>query len=261
MQSTLIIAGAAFLGAAIVGGGLVAFKIEVPLIESPIRQALLGVLGLTLLVGGFLSGSDEGATNGAVAPASDMQVTDTTGSPTSTVGEGADSTSSNPTTSDAVSSLPPSPTGTVLVMDGDGELGIVVPDDWLTAVEADSIWASPGVADWILATNGGGPADAVAYYIRRAESPSTGTSQEIAAGFLNEMPVPARCIFNSSAVTDMPGWYYSEYRWYDCEPGGQLLQSATLDLWPPWVVLQSARYLDATDRVTVERIGESVVAR
>lgn len=56
MQSTLIVAGVVFVGAAIVGGGMVAFKVEVPLIDSLPRQVLLGAFGMTLLVVGLVFG-------------------------------------------------------------------------------------------------------------------------------------------------------------------------------------------------------------
>jgi hypothetical protein len=54
MQETLLIAGLACLIAAIVGGGLKAFGIEIPILNSHIRQAALGLLGLILIVAAAL---------------------------------------------------------------------------------------------------------------------------------------------------------------------------------------------------------------
>ena len=56
MEPTLVVAGIAFIGAAIAGGGLVAFKIEVPLIDSLARQVALGTFGAVLLLGGVWLG-------------------------------------------------------------------------------------------------------------------------------------------------------------------------------------------------------------
>lgn len=55
MTQTFFIAGLACLIAAIVGGGLKAFGIEIPLLSSRTRQILLGLLGLILIVGGIIS--------------------------------------------------------------------------------------------------------------------------------------------------------------------------------------------------------------
>lgn len=53
MSTTLIIAGVASLMAAIVGGGLKAFGVEVPIVTSSRRQLLLGLFGVLLLGGGL----------------------------------------------------------------------------------------------------------------------------------------------------------------------------------------------------------------
>ncbi|HSB12094.1 MAG TPA: hypothetical protein VLM38_21590 [Blastocatellia bacterium] len=55
MQQTLLIAGVACLIAAIVGGGLRAFGIEIPALGSRVRQMLLGLLGLILIVVGTIN--------------------------------------------------------------------------------------------------------------------------------------------------------------------------------------------------------------
>jgi hypothetical protein len=63
LEATLIAAGVVFVGAAIVGGGMVAFKVEVPLIDSLPRQVLLAVFGILLLIAGFVTrGIDQGPT-------------------------------------------------------------------------------------------------------------------------------------------------------------------------------------------------------
>lgn len=50
MDSTLLGAGLACMVAAIVGGGMKAFGLEIPLVSSTKRQLMLGLLGLALLV-------------------------------------------------------------------------------------------------------------------------------------------------------------------------------------------------------------------
>jgi len=50
MDQTLLTAGIAFVAAAIIGGGLKAFGIEIPLLKSALRQVLLGMLGLVLIL-------------------------------------------------------------------------------------------------------------------------------------------------------------------------------------------------------------------
>lgn len=53
MDNPFVVAGLACLIAAIVGGGLKAFGIEVPLLKSLTRQVVLGILGALLLVFGL----------------------------------------------------------------------------------------------------------------------------------------------------------------------------------------------------------------
>lgn len=50
MQETLLAAGIACLIAAVIGGGLKAFGIEIPALESGARQVALGILGVILVV-------------------------------------------------------------------------------------------------------------------------------------------------------------------------------------------------------------------
>ena len=59
MQNTLLTTGIACLIAAIVGGGLKAFSIEIPLLSSLFRQLALGALGFILLSLSFLGGLGE----------------------------------------------------------------------------------------------------------------------------------------------------------------------------------------------------------
>lgn len=54
MQHTFLIAGLACVIGAIVGGGLKAFGIELPLVNSRIRQAVLGLLGVALITAGIM---------------------------------------------------------------------------------------------------------------------------------------------------------------------------------------------------------------
>lgn len=49
METTLLTAGIAFVAAAIIGGGLKAFHIEIPAINTLSRQVLLGGFGLALI--------------------------------------------------------------------------------------------------------------------------------------------------------------------------------------------------------------------
>src|SRR5215472_3277057 len=55
MNLTLLTAGVVFLGAGIIGGGLKAFGVEVPLIQSTGRQALLAIVGLIFLSAALLN--------------------------------------------------------------------------------------------------------------------------------------------------------------------------------------------------------------
>jgi hypothetical protein len=54
MNSTFVTAGLACVIAAIAGGGLKAFSIEIPLLSSVKRQVVLGILGAVLLGAGLL---------------------------------------------------------------------------------------------------------------------------------------------------------------------------------------------------------------
>lgn len=49
MHQTILVAGIACLIAAIVGGGLKAFQIEIPVVNSPVRQTILGSVGLAMI--------------------------------------------------------------------------------------------------------------------------------------------------------------------------------------------------------------------
>jgi hypothetical protein len=49
MVQTLLVAGVACLIAAIVGGGLTAFQVQLPALKSRLRQGLLAILGLGLI--------------------------------------------------------------------------------------------------------------------------------------------------------------------------------------------------------------------
>lgn len=66
METALLSAGIACLIAAIVGGGLKAFGIEIPLLQSLTRQLLLGTLGVLLLVLSFTTSTP--APNGKTSP-------------------------------------------------------------------------------------------------------------------------------------------------------------------------------------------------
>lgn len=61
MNTILLTTGLACMIAAIVGGGLKAFGIELPVLQSLSRQLLLGVVGVALIVWGNLPG-ERGAT-------------------------------------------------------------------------------------------------------------------------------------------------------------------------------------------------------
>lgn len=54
MEQTLIASGIACIIAAIVGGGLKAFKIEIPALKSVARQVSLGLFGVMLIAAGFM---------------------------------------------------------------------------------------------------------------------------------------------------------------------------------------------------------------
>lgn len=55
METILLSAGLACLMAAIIGGGLKAFGIEIPLLQSLARQLILGALGVVLVIISFLT--------------------------------------------------------------------------------------------------------------------------------------------------------------------------------------------------------------
>jgi hypothetical protein len=54
MDNVLLVAGLACLIAAVVGGGLTAFGMALPVLQSRVRQVILGMLGITLVVIGGL---------------------------------------------------------------------------------------------------------------------------------------------------------------------------------------------------------------
>lgn len=64
MSETLIVIGLACVIGAAVGGGLKLKGVEIPVISSLPRQALLAGIGVAVIVGAFAFGR-EGATNGA----------------------------------------------------------------------------------------------------------------------------------------------------------------------------------------------------
>ena len=99
MEPTLVVAGIAFIGAAIAGGGLVAFKIEVPLIDSLPRQVMLALFGAVLLVMGFVSGMGNGQT--PQAEAGGLEATGSGGVTTATTSANAEASGlAETTTSD-----------------------------------------------------------------------------------------------------------------------------------------------------------------
>jgi hypothetical protein len=60
MDNVFLVAGIACLIAAVVGGGLKAFGIEIPILKSGARQFGLGVLGVTLILAGAFINSGPG---------------------------------------------------------------------------------------------------------------------------------------------------------------------------------------------------------
>jgi hypothetical protein len=245
MQSTLIIAGVAFVGAAIVGGGLVAFKVEIPLVDSLPRQILLGVFGAVLLIVGFVS--DGGSEEDGVPVASETTIE---------VPEVASTTEPAPETTEvssttvtiAPTTVPEEPElEWVLIIDGGGRLGVSVPGDWSVEVDEDTIWASPEIEEWKTATRGEGPASHNGYYVHRMLQPVTGTFEEIAENYLDGMPVPSQCAFAYGDV-ERPGTGYFTYRVYECTPGGQFVNEVEIGITPPWLTFESSRYLDDATR-------------
>ena len=59
MANTLVTAGILFIAAAIIGGGIKAFKIEIQAINSLKRQIMLGILGLVLVTAGTIVAINE----------------------------------------------------------------------------------------------------------------------------------------------------------------------------------------------------------
>ncbi len=64
MFETLIVIGLACVIAAAVGGGLKLKGVEIPVVSSLARQALLAGIGVAVIVGGFIFVRDEAAPNG-----------------------------------------------------------------------------------------------------------------------------------------------------------------------------------------------------
>jgi hypothetical protein len=220
--------------------------VEVPVIESRIRQVLLGALGIGLLVAGVASGDGE-ETPGTTAAATTIPPVTASSEPQSTT----------EATTTPTSSTQPAEPEWVLLIDEAGELGIAVPGDWMAIVTDHAIWASPDVESWVLATRGEGPAPANGYAIRRLAEPESGSFEEIAEQLLDEMPVPSQCAFTRSDV-ERPGDGYFTYRVYECAPGGEYVNEVEIGLNPPWVTLESSRYLSDHDREEVlARIWES----
>jgi hypothetical protein len=75
VKEVLVTAGIVFIAAAIIGGGITAFKIGMPPIKSVVRQVILGLFGVILLIIGF----NVGDSNGTSTPSSTAAST-TTGS-------------------------------------------------------------------------------------------------------------------------------------------------------------------------------------
>jgi hypothetical protein len=107
MNTTLILVGVVCIIAAVVGGGLNALGIELPVIESVRRQIVLGIIGIMLVIFGVLtSGGDGGTTINAIQPLNDIEPANTDGGSTGSAissGEASDqqSTASSPTGAEA----------------------------------------------------------------------------------------------------------------------------------------------------------------
>ncbi|MDF1595520.1 MAG: hypothetical protein P1T08_05420 [Acidimicrobiia bacterium] len=245
MQSTLIIAGVAFGGAAIVGGGLVAFKVEIPLVDSLPRQILLGVFGAVLLIAGFVT--DRGGEENNEPIASDTTV-DSPAVTSTALGAPTTKVEPSTTVTRAPTTVPGEPElEWMLIIDGGGRLGVTVPGDWSVEVTEDTIWASPEIEEWMSATIGEGPANHDGYYLHRVMQPVTGSFEEIAEMYLDEMPVPTQCAFAYGDV-ERPGSGYFTYRVYECTPGGSFVNEVEIGITPPWVTFESSRYLDDATR-------------
>ncbi|NNC43479.1 MAG: hypothetical protein HKO03_09610 [Acidimicrobiia bacterium] len=259
METTLIVAGVAFVGAAIVGGGLIAFKIEIPLVDSIPRQILLGLFGAVLIVAGFMSGSgaptsDQVVTAANTTPAETASTTPSTQVTTTTVATTSSTTTIVPTTSATTTVATTPPIEWTLVLDGDGQLGVTVPQEWTVEVTANEIWAAPDLANWTVAMSGEGPATTNGYYLGRFDRPDEGTLDEIARDYLDQLSVPTQCALMFSDVEKRPASRYMNeayfmYDVYQCVPGGELVNEVEVG-WsnPTWVTLESSRYANDADR-------------
>src|SRR5438552_3055885 len=94
MDGALTTAGIACIIGAVIGGGLKAFGIEIPVIQSRVRQLALAVVGVVLLVGSRVPVSGEtlagrapttgvSQSSGGTGPALTPQVTAVAAGPTS----------------------------------------------------------------------------------------------------------------------------------------------------------------------------------
>jgi hypothetical protein len=83
MAQTLLFVGLACLIAAIVGGGLTAFQVQLPALQSTLRQVMLGVVGLSLIGSSIFIQSypKPGAQGAPAAPASSTSVASATPPP------------------------------------------------------------------------------------------------------------------------------------------------------------------------------------
>lgn len=248
MQSTLIIAGVAFVGAAIVGGGLVAFKIEVPLVDSLPRQILLGTFGVALLAVGFVFDGSGGEGGTPIASESPVGIPAATSPPEPA--PAITEVTSTTATMGSTSTIPAPESEWMLIIDGGGRLGVTVPGEWSVKVTEDTIWASPEMDEWIAATIGEGPANHNGYYLHRVMQPVTGTFEEIAEKYLEEMPVPSQCAFAYGGV-ERPVSGYFTYRVYECTPGGAFVNEVEIGITPPWVTFESSRYVDDATREAI----------
>ena len=141
----------------------------------------------------------------------------------------------------------------VLVIDDGGKLGVTIPSDWSFVVEEDAIWASPAIDEWVAATTGNGPASHEGYYVRRIRQPDTGALQDIANEHLREMLAPTQCAMALSTVDRIEAAAFV-YRIYDCAPGGSYVNEVEVGINPPWVTLESSRYLDEDQRERVHAV-------
>jgi hypothetical protein len=66
MNSVLLTAGAACIIIAVVGGGAKAFGVEVPVLNSRVRQLALGLVGVAFLGAAFVVGNGDNGTNAEV---------------------------------------------------------------------------------------------------------------------------------------------------------------------------------------------------